>query len=179
MTEARIAEGQIAEGQIAEGQIAEGQITEGQIAVDDPAADDVLMLLGRHLALMRSISPPEDVHALDAAGLAEPAVTFFSYRRDGRLLAVGALKELGGGHGELKSMHTAEAARGRGIGKLMLTHIVQVARARGYRRLSLETGSMDAFRPARSLYEAAGFTYCDPFGDYRPSANSAFMTRQL
>lgn len=152
---------------------------DGQIAIDDPTADDVLALLGRHMTLMRSVSPPEDVHALDAAGLTEPAVTLFSYRRDGALLAVGALKELDVGHGELKSMHTAEAARGRGIGRLMLAHILEVARARGYRRLSLETGSMDAFQPARSLYEATGFTYCDPFGDYRPSRNSAFMTLPL
>ena len=154
-------------------------MADGQIGVDDPAADDVLRLLGRHLALMRSISPPEDVHALAADGLADPAVTFFSYRQDGQLLAVGALKELDGGHGELKSMHTAQAARGRGFGRLMLAHILDVARGRGYRRLSLETGSMAEFRPARSLYETAGFTYCDPFGDYRPSPNSAFMTLAL
>jgi putative acetyltransferase len=151
----------------------------GRIAVDDPGASDVLLLLGRHLTLMRSISPPEDVHALDADGLADPAVTFFSYRQDGRLLAVGALKELGGGHGEVKSMHTAVAARGRGIGRLLLAHILEVARGRGYRRLSLETGSMDEFRPARSLYESSGFTYCDAFADYRPSPNSAFMTLAL
>ena len=151
----------------------------GQIGADDPTDRDVLLLLGRHLALMRSISPPEDVHALDSAGLADPSVTFFSYRQQGELLAVGALKELDDAHGELKSMHTAEAARGRGIGRLMLAHILEVARARGYRRLSLETGSMDEFRPARSLYETAGFTYCDPFGEYRPSPNSAFMTLAL
>jgi putative acetyltransferase len=76
-------------------------------------------------------------------------------------------------------MHTAEAARGRGIGRAMLDHLLAVARERGCRRVSLETGSMDAFAPARSMYATAGFRPCAPFGDYRPSRNSTFMTLAL
>jgi putative acetyltransferase len=150
------------------------------IAIDDPRADDVRELLRRHLEFARSHSPPEDAHALDADGLADPAVTFFSLRReDGELLAVGALKRLDEDHAEVKSMHTVEVARGTGIGRAMVDHLVRVARERGFRRVSLETGSMAAFSAARSLYECAGFEPCEPFGDYRPSRHSVFMTMRL
>ena len=76
-------------------------------------------------------------------------------------------------------MHTAQAARGRGLGRMMLEHLIAVARERGYRRLSLETGSMAAFAPARSLYASAGFEVCQPFANYRMSPNSTYMTLRL
>jgi putative acetyltransferase len=82
-------------------------------------------------------------------------------------------------HAEVKSMHTAEAARGRGIGRAMIDHLLSVARDRGFRRVSLETGSMTAFAPARSLYASVGFRPCGPFGEYVPSRNSTFMTLLL
>jgi putative acetyltransferase len=151
-------------------------VREGEISIDDPRAEDVRALLERHLSFARLHSPPEDVHALDVDGLVDPGVTFFGYRSDGRLLGVGAIKRLDDSHAELKSMHTAEAARGLGIGRAMLDHLVAVARERGFRRVSIETGSMAAFAPARSLYTRAGFTACEPFGDYNPSRHSVFMT---
>jgi len=150
-----------------------------EIAADDPQAWDVRELLRRHLEFANETTPPEDIHALDAHGLTDPAVTFFSYRRDGELLAIGALKQLDGQHAEVKSMHTAAAARGLGIGRAMLHHLVGVARDRGCRRLSLETGSGAAFAPARSLYARAGFTPCGPFGDYPPGRGNTFMTMAL
>ena len=152
---------------------------EDEISVDDPRAGDVRELLERHLAFAHANTPPEDIHALGIDGLLEPAVTFFSFRRGGELLGVGALKQLDRHHAELKSMHTAEAARGRGIGRAMLGHLIGVARDRGCRRVSLETGSIDAFAPARSLYASAGFRPCGPFGDYPPGRNNTFMTLSL
>jgi putative acetyltransferase len=146
------------------------------IAIDDPAADDVRALLARHLAFARATTLPEEVYALDADRLVDPAVTFFSYRDDGEVLGVAALKRLDAEHAEIKSMHTAEAARGRGIGRALVDHVIAVARERGYRRLSLETGAGPAFAPARRLYASAGFEPCGAFGDYRPSPNSAYMT---
>lgn len=151
----------------------------GEISIDDPGAPDVRRLLATHLAFARGLTPPEDAHALDVDGLLDPAVTFFSLRRDGALLAVGALKRLDPGHAEVKSMHTVEAARGQGLGRLMIEHLIAVAREAGYRRVSLETGSMAEFAPARSLYASAGFEPCGPFGDYRESPNSAYMTLRL
>jgi putative acetyltransferase len=148
----------------------------GRISTDDPRADDVRRLLERHLAHARATTAPDDVHALDVDGLVDPAVMFFSHRVDGELLGVAALKRLDDRHAEIKSMHTAEAARGRGIGRAMVDHLVAVARERGYRRVSLETGAGPAFAPARGLYARAGFTPCGAFAPYRPSPNSAYMT---
>lgn len=150
-----------------------------ETSIDDPARDDVRALLERHLAFVRALRPPEDVHALDIDGLSDPSATFFSVRDGGQLLGVAALKRLDADHVELKSMRTAEAARGRGIARALLDHLMAVARDRGYRRMSLETGTEPGFAAARSLYASAGFRVCEPFADYRPSPSSTFMTRDL
>jgi putative acetyltransferase len=152
---------------------------DGAIARDDPRADDVQALLAAHLAFANAQSPPEDVHALDVSGLLSPAVAFFSYRVDGRLLGIGALKRLDEGHAELKSMHTAAAARRQGVGRAMVDHLLGLARHHGFRRVSLETGSMAAFAPARALYASEGFEPCGPFGDYPDNPHSTFMTLLL
>jgi putative acetyltransferase len=151
----------------------------GETAADDPAADDVRALLGRHLAFAHATTAPEDVYALEPDALCDPAVTFFSYRVDGEVLGVAALKRLDDEHAEIKSMHTAEAARGRGIGQAMVEHLVAAARARGFRRVSLETGSGPAFAAARRLYARAGFSLCDPFADYAARPTAAYMTLSL
>jgi len=152
---------------------------DGEVSADDPRAPDVRALLERHLAAMLAATPPEHAFALDAAGLLDPAISFFSFRADGELLGVGALKRLDAEHAEIKSMHTAAAARGRGVGRAMLRHLLGVARAEGVRRVSLETGTMAEFAPARALYESAGFTACGPFADYRPSDDNCVMTLLL
>lgn len=149
------------------------------IQPDDPLEADVRDLIETHLRFTYDQSPPEDVHALDPDSLAEEGVEFFSIRSDGNLLGVGALKDLGNRHAELKSIHISESARGRGIGRAMVNHLIDLATERGFRRVSLETGAMEAFAPSRSLYRAAGFVECEPFGDYLPSANSVWMTLQL
>lgn len=146
------------------------------VAVDDPRVDDVRALLERHVAFAREVTPPEGVHALDVEGLLDPAVTFFSARLDGELLGVGALKQLDESHAELKSMHTVEAARGQGVGRALVDHLLSVAADRNYQRVSLETGTMDAFAPARSFYTKLGFRPCAPFGEYEGSPTSACMT---
>ena len=150
------------------------------ISIDDPARPDVRALLEEHLRHMYELSPPESVHALDVSTLQRPDITFWSVRDgDGLLLGCGALKELDARHGEVKSMRTPAALRRRGAGRAVLEHIVAVARERGYTRLSLETGSMEAFAPARRLYASYGFQYCEPFGDYVLDPNSVFMTLVL
>jgi putative acetyltransferase len=154
-------------------------VPSAEIVIDDPRAADVRELLARHLDFARSHTPPEGVFALGADDLADPAVTFFSYRADGALLAVGALKRLGPRHAEIKSMHTAAAARGQGIGRAMVDHLLTVARERGFERVSLETGTMAAFAPARALYRSAGFVPSGPFDAYRESPTSTFMTLAL
>lgn len=149
------------------------------IQLDDPARPDVMALLEEHLRNMHELSPPESVHALDVGRLKSPDVSFWTVREGDVLLGCGALKELDGTHGEIKSMRTPASLRRRGAGRAVLAHIVQEARCRGYRRLSLETGSMEAFAPAQRLYESFGFVCCDPFADYKPDPNSVFMTLAL
>ena len=145
----------------------------------DPGSPAALALIGRHLAFARANSPPEDVHALEAAGLQERDVTFFGIRDGNELVCMGALQQLDEGHGEIKSMHTAEEARWGGAGRVMLDHLLAVARARGYGRVSLETGTMAAFAPARALYAIAGFADCEPFAGYGSSVNGVCMTLEL
>lgn len=149
------------------------------VSLDDPAADDVRALLERHLGFAHAHSPPQDVHALPADALRAADVALFGARADGVLLAVGALRHLDDGHVELKSMHTAAQARGRGVARAVLAHLLEVARARGCRRVSLETGSTEAFAPARALYDSAGFRPCPPFGSYPGGPFSTCMTLEL
>ena len=150
-----------------------------RIAIDDPSRTDVRDLVAAHRRFAASLSPPENVFALDAGGLLDPDVTLFSCRRGGELLAIGALRHLDDDHCEVKSMHTAAAARRAGVGRAMLAHLIGVARERGYRRVSLETGSIAGFAPARALYVSAGFTECGAFDGYRPSPYSTFMSLAL
>jgi putative acetyltransferase len=154
-------------------------IADARISVDDPRAPDVRALLRQHLEFALAQTPPEHSFALDADGLLDPAITVFGYRAGGSLLGIGAIKHLGRHHAEIKSMHTAAAARGRGIGRAMLAHLLGVARARGFCRVSLETGTTAAFAPARALYQSAGFVVCGPFAGYQPSGDNLFMTLEL
>ncbi|SFJ68031.1 putative acetyltransferase [Paenibacillus sp. UNC496MF] len=149
------------------------------IIIDDLTGPEVAELLNEHLRSMSAQSPPESMHALDLEGLRRPEITFWSAWDGKELLGCGALKDLGGGHGELKSMRTASAHLRKGVARGILTHIVAEAKRRGFTRLSLETGSMASFEPARKLYERFGFDYCAPFADYEEDPNSAFMTRAL
>jgi putative acetyltransferase len=149
------------------------------ITPEDPRSPDVVGLLQRHLDFARSVTPPEDVHALDLDGLAGPDITFVSLREEGRLLGIGAIKTLDPRHVELKSIHTAEEARGNGVGRAIVEHLIGLARDRGAHRVSLETGSMEEFAPSRSLYSRVGFVECGPFAEYVPSRNSTYMTMEL
>ena len=149
------------------------------IRLDDARGEDVIALLAAHLTLMRSLSPPESTHALDLDGLRADNITFWRAEQDGELVGCAALKELDSVTGEIKSMHTAAAHRGKGIAAALLEHLLETAQARGYRELYLETGSQPGFQPARALYARYGFTECRPFADYREDPNSCFMTLRL
>ena len=141
---------------------------------------DVAALLDLHAAGMEASSPPEACHFLVADALRDPVIRFFAMRDEaGVLMGIGALKSLGAGEGEIKSMRTAPGALGRGVGGAMLAQLIADTRAMGLTRLSLETGSTPDFAAALRLYEREGFTPCDPFGGYAPSAFSRFFSRQV
>jgi putative acetyltransferase len=150
-----------------------------KIETDDLSRPAIRALLNEHLRNMYELSPPESVHALDLEKLRKPGITFWSAWEGPVLVGCGALKEIDPRHGEVKSMRTPATMRRKGAGRAILAHIIEVARSRSYSRLSLETGSMDAFKPAQKLYESFGFTCCGPFGEYREDPNSVFMTLEL
>jgi putative acetyltransferase len=150
-----------------------------EIKIDDLNGPEIHELLQEHLRNMHLHSPPESVHALDLEGLRQPEITFWTVWEDGELLGCGALKELDSQHAEIKSMRTASAHLRKGIAAHLLRHILEESARRGYTRLSLETGSMEAFEPARQLYARFGFAYCGPFGDYVEDPYSVFMTKEL
>ena len=150
------------------------------IKIDDLTDSRVHELLREHLASMFLHSPPESVHALDLESLKQPEITFWTVWDDEEdLLGCGALKELDDAHGEIKSMRTAARHLRKGVARFVLNHITDEAKRRGYRRLSLETGSMEAFEPARRLYADCGFEYCGPFADYVDDSYSVFMTKEI
>jgi putative acetyltransferase len=149
------------------------------IGLDDPRAEDVQALLDSHLTFSDQVTPPGHVHALDIEGLLDPTVTLFSARRDGTLLGLAALKRLDSAHAELKSMHTSAAARRQGVGQAMVAYVLDFAARANYKRVSLETLTMGAFGPARSLYTKAGFVRCKPFGEYTADPCSVCMTVML
>jgi putative acetyltransferase len=150
-----------------------------KIEVDDLTRREVIALLEEHLSNMYELGPPETVFALDATKLRSADITFWTVWDEGTLLGCGALRELSSTHGEIKSMRTPKALRGKGAGRAMLAHIVDVGKKRGYQRLSLETGSVDAFVPAQKLYASFGFSVCGPFSDYKEDPHSVFMTLAL
>jgi len=149
------------------------------IRVDDLTGSEIAEMVAAHLQGMKLNTPPESVHALDLEGLRRPEITFWSVWEGTELIGCGALKEIDAHHAEIKSMRTASSHLRKGVASRLLHHLMDEARRRGYRRLSLETGSMNDFEPARKLYAKFGFRYCEPFADYKTDPNSAFMTREI
>lgn len=150
-----------------------------EIRTGDLSSPQILELLREHLHSMTLHSPPESIHALDLSGLRKPEVTFWSLWDGAELMGIGALKQLDAQHGEIKSMRTATPYLRKGVAAKLMRHILEEAARRGYRRLSLETGSMEAFAAACRLYERFGFTYCGPFARYVEDPYSLFMTQEL
>ncbi|QKE85873.1 GNAT family N-acetyltransferase [Arthrobacter sp. NEB 688] len=128
---------------------------------------------------MEPTTPACSRHALSLEQFRDPAVRLWVAEAAGGLVGSVALKDLGGGHVELKTMRVSPSLRGSGLGRRLLEHALAQARASGATRVSLETGSGEVFAPARGLYRAHGFVDCDPFGDYRPDRHSTFLTLPL
>ena len=150
-----------------------------KIRVDNLENKQVIDLLKEHLNSMEHTAPAESRHALDINGLLEDGVTCWSIWDDSQLAGFGALKHLSKDHAEIKSMKTSVNYLRKGVASSILKYIIQEAQTRGYARLSLETGSMDFFAPARILYTSFGFKSCSSFGSYKEDPNSVFMTSSL
>ncbi|WP_234799506.1 GNAT family N-acetyltransferase, partial [Mycobacteroides abscessus] len=149
------------------------------ITMADFSDASLLAFLQAHLNDIAPTAPAESQHALDAAGLQSPGARLWVARDGLDLVGTVALVQLSMHHEELKSMRTDPQRRGQGIASMLLLHALADANHRGIERVSLETGSMDFFAPARALYRKHGFTECGPFGSYRQDPNSTFMTMPL
>lgn len=146
------------------------------IKIDDLKGPEVIGLLEEHHQDMLLHSPPESIHALDVKSLQANDVTFWSAWIDDKLAGCGALKHLTTSHVEIKSMRTSHHYRRKGVAAHLLQFILDYAKSQDYTQISLETGSMDAFIPARKMYEKFGFIDCSTFSNYRNDPNSLFMT---
>ena len=149
------------------------------IREDDLTGDATRALLALHLSGMHENSPPGHVFALDLSGLKAANVTVWTAWDGDAVAGIGALKELGDGTGEVKSMRTHPEHLRKGVGAALLEHIIEAAHSRGMRRLSLETGRGPAFEPALALYRRRGFTDGEAFGDYVQSAFNQFLHMEL
>lgn len=149
------------------------------IREDDLTDPRTRQLVALHLSGMAATSPPEHCFALDVSGLKAPGVTLWSAWDGDAIAGIGALKDLGDGGGELKSMRTHPDHLRKGVGAAILEHIISEARRRGLSRISLETGSGDAFEPALELYRRRGFASCGAFADYVASDFNQFMRLEL
>lgn len=150
------------------------------IRIDDLSGPEIKQLLTEHLNDMFATSPPESVHVLDLSELTQTNICFWTVWEDNKqLLGCGALKTITAQHGEIKSMRTTQAARNKGVASTLLNHIIHTAKKQGLEEISLETGSMNFFAPARKLYLKHGFDYCGPFADYELDSNSVYMTKNL
>ncbi|MBP3964054.1 GNAT family N-acetyltransferase [Paenibacillus lignilyticus] len=150
-----------------------------EIRIDDLTGAQIIALIEEHVQNMAEQSPEESMHALDLDGLKQPDITFWSAWDGEELLGCGAIKELDAGHGEIKSMRTSERHLRKGVAKRLLEHMIAEAKKRGYTRLSLETGSLESYNPAKRLYTNLGFEECEPFADYVVDPYSVFMTKAL
>ncbi|MGI9394997.1 MAG: GNAT family N-acetyltransferase [Boseongicola sp.] len=150
-----------------------------EIVEVSPVDPVVLPLISAHLTLMRASSPACSVHAMEPVDLANAGARFFAVIDEGEAVAIGALKALNDGYGELKSMHVRQDKRGSGLAKAVLLKLLDVAQEVGMHSVSLETGSQDVFAPARAFYQRYGFRMCKPFADYTSDPASVFFTLRL
>ena len=149
------------------------------VGPDSPLNPDLDLLFARHQAHCHADTPPESIHMMDRSALNIPAISFLALRDGENAIAMGAVKDLGDGTAELKSMHVLTEARGSGAAARILAALIEAARASGARAIYLETGTQDSFAAARALYRRAGFADCAPFADYREDPNSAYMVLHL
>ena len=149
------------------------------ITTEKSLTDELAQILQAHWLFCTSSTPIEHVYALDASKLFSPDITVFGARINGELVGAGAIRKLDAHHAELKSMHTLAKSRGSGVGRAMVAHIEDFARSSGIERISLETGTNEAFKPARELYKSLGYQSCEAFSDYVLSEDNTCMTKLI
>ena len=141
--------------------------------------DEVNKLLLNHFKELRSVSSEGSTHVLDIQGLKDPSIKFWSIWEDSKLVGCGAIKLLEQKHGEFKSIRVTNEFRKKGYGEKILKHLLIKAKNLNLKKLSIETGSGDFFKPARELFQKIGFRECPPFAHYKVDSNSCYMNLNI
>ena len=145
-------------------------------SAQDPALQQ---LLRQHREEMSFYSPPESIHAVDMDSDQAEALTFFACWIDQQLAGCGGIQVFNEASCEIKAMRTVKSFLRQGVANGILQALMRQAERWQCRSIYLETGSHQAFLPARKLYEANGFEYCDPFNGYQPDPHSYFMKKSI
>ena len=140
---------------------------------------EVHELLTNHFIELRSVSPEDSCHVLDIAGLKDPTIKFWSLWDENNLIGSGALKFLNKEHGEFKSIRVSDKFRNQGNGFKVINHLINEAKKLNIKKLSIETGAGEFFKPARKLFKQCGFEICDPFAHYKEDVNSVYLTKSI
>ena len=140
---------------------------------------EVNELLTKHFIELRAASPKGSTHVLDIPGLKIPSIKFWSLWENERLFGCGALKFLDTQHGEFKSIRVHDEFRNKGNGIKVIEHLIQEAIKLHVKRLSIETGAGEFFKPARKLFKKCGFEPCEPFAHYKEDVNSVYLTKLI
>ena len=140
---------------------------------------EVNELLLNHFKELRSVSPEGSTHVLDIPGLKDPSIKFWSIWEDSKLVGCGAIKLFDQKHGEFKSIRVTNEFRKKGYGEKILKHLLIKAKNLNLRKLSIETGSGEFFKPARELFQKIGFKKCPPFANYKEDPNSCYMNLDI
>ena len=137
---------------------------------------EVDKLLNKHFIELRSVSPEGSTHVLDIEGLKDPSIKFWSLWESNQLIGCGALKFLDKDHGEFKSIRITDKFRKKGNGIKIIKHLIEEAKKLNIKKISLETGAGNFFKPARDLFNLCGFKTCEPFAHYKKDINSVYMS---
>ena len=140
---------------------------------------DVNELLTKHFIELKAASPEESTHVLDIKGLKDPSIKFWSLWENDNLLGCGALKFLDKEHGEFKSIRVHDNFRRQNIGIKLIEYLIIEAKKLNIRKISIETGAGEFFKPARKLFKRCDFKPCQPFGHYKVDPNSLYYTKQI
>ena len=141
--------------------------------------NEVHKLLTKHFIELRAASPKGSTHVLDIPGLKVDSIKFWSLWENGKLVGCGALKILDINHGEFKSIRVHDDFRKKGYGTKIIENLINKARGMNIKRLSIETGAGQFFKPARKLFEKCQFQPCKPFAHYKEDKNSIYLTKLI
>ena len=143
---------------------------------DNPEVNELLI---KHFIELRAASPEGSAHVLNIPGLKVSSIKFWSLWNNEKLIGCGALKFLDKEHGEFKSIRVHDNFRRQNIVIKLIECLIIEAKKLDVKKISIETGAGEFFKPARKLFKKCDFKPCFPFGHYKVDPNSLYYTKQI